>query len=84
MSEFKHVRTLKRNRAARILPVLTALHKAGTATAQEIGISPVDANGLVKEGLWRVVGTVQTGRRGRPALVYKNTDKGRKRAKRAS
>lgn len=84
MAQPKHVRTLKAKRSARILPYLVQLAEYDTATAQEIGITAVDAHGLAKEGLIRPVAKVQTGQRGRPALQYRLTDKGRKRVKRAS
>jgi predicted ArsR family transcriptional regulator len=79
----KHVRTLKSKRAVRILPALSALYDADTATASEINISPVDALSIESEGLIKRVNTRQTGKRGRPAIEYRLTDKGRKRVKRA-
>ena len=83
MAQPKHVRTLKAKRSARILPILVKLTEAGQSTAADLGISPVEAHGLAKEGLIRPVAKVETGQRGRPALVYKATDKAQKRVKRA-
>jgi predicted ArsR family transcriptional regulator len=79
----KHVRTLKAKRRERILPFLVKLLKKGQATASQIGSSPVDIRTIEAEGLVRRVDVVRTGRRGRPAVVYRLTDNGRKRARRA-
>lgn len=79
----KHVKVLKEKRRARILPILIALYKRGVATATEVGSSAVDIRTIEAEGLVRRVGLRQTGQRGRPAVEYRLSDAGRKRARRA-
>lgn len=79
----KHVRTLKNKRRQRILPTLIALYQKGVATAREVGTTPVDIASIEAEGLVKRVGARHTGQRGRPAVEYRLTDAGRKRAKRA-
>lgn len=79
----KRIRVLKEKRRQRILPYLVKLSKRGEATAKQIGSSPVEIARIRDEGLVKPVNQVSTGKRGRPALVYKLTDKGSKRVKRA-
>ncbi len=83
MSKPKHVRTLKANRRARILPILVALSEADVATAKDLDVSTVDLISIENEKLIKRVGARQTGKRGRPATEYRLTDAGRKRVKRA-
>lgn len=78
-----HVKVLKAKRRARILPILVALYQAGIATAKEIGSDSVDIRGIEAEGLVKRASQRMTGRKGRPAVEYRLTDSGRKRAQRA-
>lgn len=52
---------------------------ADVAESNAIYMARLEAQGLVTR-----VGTVQTGERGRPAVLFAPTEKGRKRAKRAA
>lgn len=77
-----HVKVLKAKRRARILPILVNLLTAGVATATEIGSNAVDIRGIEAEGLVKRTSQRMTGKKGRPAIEYRLTDSGRKRAKR--
>lgn len=66
-----------------LLALAVALRKAGRATAAELQSNAIYMARLQDEGLVKVAGKVQSGRRGRPAHIYALTDKGRKRADRA-
>lgn len=79
----QHVRTLKAKRRARVLPYLLRLAKKGAATASEFKASSVEAAGLEREGLIRRIDVRQSGKRGRPAYIYKLTSMGQKRVNRA-
>lgn len=82
----KHIQTLKANRRARILPVLEAFYDAEDrkATVKTVPTSSVDLLTIEKEGLIKRVAVAKVeGRRGRPATIYKLTDAGAKRVKRA-
>lgn len=66
------------------LPILTALFDAGEPqTAKALEVSPVYMGRLREQGLINERDLVRTGRRGRPAIVWGLTDKGRKRVRRA-
>ncbi len=84
MSQHKHVRVLKAKRRERILPTLVKLAELDKATSKDLGVSTVDLIGIEQEGLIKRVDTVKTGGRGRPATIYRLTDSGRKRVKRAT
>lgn len=79
----KHVRVLKAKRRERILPTLIKLAELDRATSADLGTSTVDLISIEKEGLIKRVDKVKTGRKGRPATIYRLTDSGRKRVKRA-
>lgn len=66
-----------------ILSKLAKLRQKRQATSAEVGINSVEAIRLEREGLLRRVSTVQTGRQGRPAVIWGLTDKAHKRVKRA-
>lgn len=83
MSQHKHVRVLKAKRRERILPTLIKLADLDTATSKDLDTSTVDLIGIESEGLIKRVDTVKSGKRGRPATIYRLTDAGRKRVKRA-
>lgn len=53
------------------------------ATAAAVDSNSIYMGRLEKEGLVKVVDSVQSGKRGRPAHIYRVTDKGRKRVQRA-
>lgn len=59
------------------------LNLGRAATNTEIDTNSVEILRLEAIGLVRRVGTVQTGRRGRPAVQWRLTDKARKRVRRA-
>ncbi len=52
------------------------------AVRAELGVPYNSIQEMLAENLIRVAGHVETGKRGRPAIKYGFTDKGRKRAKR--
>lgn len=84
MSQFKHVRVLKANRRARILPTLKALYEVDRpVTSKDLNVSTVDLISIEKESLIKRVGTRRHEGRGRPATEYRLTDSGRKRVKRS-
>jgi predicted ArsR family transcriptional regulator len=67
-----------------LLALLVKLFEAKKASAKDLDTNAVYMGRLEKEGLVKVVGKVETGKRGRPAHIYAVTDKGRGRAKRAA
>lgn len=67
-----------------VTTTLARIRAKGTATAKDVELHPVEAMRLEAQGLLRRAGTKQTGRRGRPAIVWGLTDKAHKRVKRAT
>lgn len=57
--------------------------KRNPATAADANSNAIYLNRLVEQGLVARVSTVQTGRRGRPAVLFAPTKIGRDRARRA-
>jgi predicted ArsR family transcriptional regulator len=55
----------------------------GPKTAKQADISIVTMRKLEAEGLVKRVDKVMTGQRGRPAIIFRITDKARKRVRRA-
>lgn len=81
-------RSTKRKRtyvAPKRNPALVALllSESGDATSKEMGVSPAYALVLEAQMLIQRADVEQTGKPGRPAVIWGLTDKGRKRAKRA-
>lgn len=71
-----------------LLAILVAIREAKPGregvTAAQIGTDAIRLGRLQERGLVRVVGTVRSGKRGRPAHRYGLTDTGRNRARRAA
>lgn len=74
---------LKPRTSPTLLNLLVRLASTGTATAVELETNAIYMGRLQQEGLVKVADKVRSGGRGRPAHVYRCTDKGRKRAQRA-
>ena len=67
-----------------LLPILVRLADQGPSTAIDLDTNAIYMQRLVERELVKVSDVVRSGKRGRPAHVYRVTDKGRKRAQRAS
>lgn len=67
-----------------LLPILIKLAEQGPSTAKELDTDAIRMDRLVQRELVKVTATVKSGLRGRPAHIYRVTDKGRKRAQRAA
>lgn len=55
---------------------IPGLRAAKQATAADLGVSGAHMATLVEAGLVKVVGTVKSGRKGRPANIYSLTPQG--------
>lgn len=67
-----------------LLTLLVRLVESGApATAADLNTTSIYMGRLAKDGLVKVADQVRSGQRGRPAHIYRATDKGRKRARRA-
>lgn len=73
---------------ASLLSILVQIREANAGrtgvTAKQIGTDAIRLGRLQERKLVKVVGKVETGKRGRPAHRYGLTDTGRKRAARAA
>lgn len=76
--------TFKTQTPKTLLPVLIRLADAGPATAADVESTSIIMGRLAARGLVKVVDQVKSGQRGRPAHIYRVTDAGRKRARRAA
>lgn len=84
MSTTKTARNQKPATPRTLLPILVKLAEQGPSTAKQLDTDAIRMGRLIERELVKVTAQVESGKRGRPAHIYRVTKKGRDRARRAA